>query len=280
MLPNLERLGLDMMNLDRDDVDLGPSPEECGTANSTEISISNLRAKTEAIKRLMEWPRNLQTFNINHVAYGNYGGDETDPDPAYRWDHDKLGDVLMPQRHSLCVLKLGWLGYKPEYNAFSSWEFPQLHTLTLCTASNSRPDGALDKWLSPSLHTIILDVRFADSREGTDDRFTSVHWENAASIAAHVKVIKEDSGHGARNLERIGLQVRIDDMASKDPDGGQRSFSGDFNSSGHLMFAFRVIGQHGFRSFWVGPNGVECTDKDVRGFGKCERQDDWIFHIS
>ncbi|CAG1980384.1 hypothetical protein SNK03_013109 [Fusarium graminearum] len=90
-------------------------------------------------------------------------------------------------------------GSRDDNNAFSAWEFLQLHTLTLCTASNGRPDGALDKWLSPSLHTIILDVRFADSHEGTDDRFTSIHWENAASFTAHAKVIKEDSGRGARN---------------------------------------------------------------------------------
>ncbi|RGP78249.1 hypothetical protein FLONG3_3564 [Fusarium longipes] len=263
-LPRLECLALDLLNLDPGEVDLGPTPEEKATANFAEIGFRGLRAKPEAIKRLMEWPRNLHTFDLGHMICDDYDWEGMEPEPAYRWDHDKVTDVLMPQRQSLRVLRLGWLGYTLNQNAFSTWECPQLQKLTLCITYEPPTYDACLRWLSPSLKTLVLDFHYFSIQQGSYSMFTRRQYQKARRVARWAKKIKAGPGCGAKSLERIGLWV-----LAVNSEYGQRNHEWDYmngcdETKNLLIYALEKLEKYGFKSFWIAPSGAEYTAEDIK----------------
>ncbi|KAG8361175.1 hypothetical protein FVEN_g964 [Fusarium venenatum] len=251
-LPNLERLGLDMLDLDPGEVDL-------------EISFRDLRAKAEVIKRLLEWPRNLHTFDVDHMTYDAYDWDQMEPDPAYRWDHDKLTDVLLPQRQSLRVLNLGWLGYTLNQNTFSTWDYPQLQTLTLCiTYEDPTPEACL-RWLSPSLQTLVLNLQYNSVQQGIYSMLNKRQMGVVKMVGKCARKIKAGAGRGGSNLDRIGLQVFVDG-SEVNRDREPKFLPSNYDSKHLLVSALEKLQKYGFRSFCIGPSGTEYTAEDIRGF--------------
>jgi hypothetical protein len=202
------------------------------------------------------------------MVYDGYDWDWMEPDPAYRWDHDKLTEVLMPQRESLRVLKLGWLGYTRNQKTFSTWEYPQLHTLTLCiTYERPTPDACVN-WLSPSLQTLILDLHYHSVQQGTYSIFTRSQVRRVVRTGLWASKIKADPGRGGENLERIGIQVLNVDSEHIWRDQDRECMHWHHNSKDLLLFALEKLQECGFKSFWIAPSGAEYTAEEVRVLGQ------------
>ncbi|KAL3595554.1 hypothetical protein FPOAC2_09897 [Fusarium poae] len=268
-LPNLKRLDLDGVNIDPGEVDLGPSPEQAGTSSLVEISFWNLRANPEAIKRLLEWPRNLYTFNLDHMTCDNSNSTE-EPNAAYSWDYANLADILQSQRQSLRVLKLGWLEDNVNQSAFSTSDYPQLHTLTLCVNHKSLVSAVSG---SHSLKTLILDLHSRDATRGIYSNIDIFPVGLIVAAVARVQGPKLISEPSMFKLERIGFRAFSDDSVS--PDQERKCIFGDYTRKALLIGNLLLVQTFDFQEFWVGPSGAEYTLDEVRNYCNCDKCIDW-----
>ncbi|PTD03241.1 hypothetical protein FCULG_00009134, partial [Fusarium culmorum] len=142
-------------SITEDDVpNWGPEKGWARQASFTKVQFHNLRARPESVKVFLEWPKELHEFVM--TCAGDIEYHETNP--AFRWNHNRLADVLSSQKDYLRVLDIGWLGHDRDQNAFPVSTFPNLHTMALSIAYKKPTEESCQNWLTPSLHTLILDL--------------------------------------------------------------------------------------------------------------------------
>ncbi|KAF4435934.1 hypothetical protein F53441_13362 [Fusarium austroafricanum] len=214
-----------------------------------------LRARPETIKKFLEVPRSLHTFKLPPMTYDGYDWNTTEQDPAYRWSHAKLTDVLIPQRESLRVLKLGWMGYTRDQNTFKASLFSALHTLSLCIAYETPTFEACRNWISPNLHTLILDFHRNDSQCGAVSHFGDKGVDTITNVASWAQTLKSEE---KLSLESIGLRMYSD---------GEEWYS--WNSKNEWS-SLKKVKKAGFHAFWIGRSGTEHTPEMLESYCKCD----------
>ena len=231
----------------------------------TDVSFKTLHAKPADIKPLLEWPRNLQSFDFGHMSFDGYDLDE----PEAEFDYAKFIDALESQGQSLRVLKIGYLPYyNTELHKLSTRLFPQLHTLTLNLVKKDLSPTSLRNLLGPSLHTLILDFH-GDSQCGPFSTFAAVETQKMMRLGRWARRAKERGG--GESLKRIGIRVFVDDSEEiGDVIGEERQCEHENKSKKLLAMALKCLERAGFQSFWIGASGVEHTAKDIRGFCECD----------
>ncbi|CEF75997.1 hypothetical protein FGSG_10550 [Fusarium graminearum PH-1] len=185
-------------SITEDDVpNWGPEKGWARQASFTKLQFYNLHARPESVKVFLEWPKELHEFTITLAGNTEYH----EPNPAFRWNHNRLADVLSSQKDYLRVLDVGWLGHDRDQNGFPVSTFQNLHTMALCIAYKKPSEESCQNWLTPSLHTLILDLH--DSGQCGPSSFRCMDKGNAQ------RIIEETMLGGRRmNLIDFGL-IRI-----------------------------------------------------------------------
>ncbi|CAF3555671.1 unnamed protein product [Fusarium graminearum] len=155
----------------------GPEKGWARQASFTKLQFYNLHARPESVKVFLEWPKELHEFAITLAGNMEYH----EPNPAFRWNHNRLADVLSSQKDYLRVLDVGWLGHDRDQNSFPVSTFQNLHTMALCIAYKKPSEESCQNWLTPSLHTLILDLH--DSGQCGPSSFRCMDKGNAQRIA-------------------------------------------------------------------------------------------------
>ncbi|CAF3617268.1 unnamed protein product, partial [Fusarium graminearum] len=152
-----------------------------GSREEEESDISLAKpTKEKSVKVFLEWPKELHEFAITLAGNTEYH----EPNPAFRWNHNRLADVLSSQKDYLRVLDVGWLGHDRDQNGFPVSTFQNLHTMALCIAYKKPSEESCQNWLTPSLHTLILDLH--DSGQCGPSSFRCMDKGNAQRISEWV----------------------------------------------------------------------------------------------
>ena len=228
--------------------------------------------RPEAVKRFLEWPKELHEFVINDMTYDGYSWASTEPDPAYRWNHALLVDVLSPQKDHLRSLDLGWLGYDRDQNTFQVSAFPNLRSMALTVAYERPNEEACRNWLTPSLNTLILDLHRNDSQCGPSSH-NCMRKRNAESIGSFVRMAREwlEKDGSVVGLRRIGIRAysRGDDAWRDEEEGYCRHDEYDLEMWTNLIQCLKDIETQGFEAFWVGYSGQQHTAEMMEAMCGC-----------
>ncbi|QPC69089.1 hypothetical protein HYE67_011320 [Fusarium culmorum] len=159
---------------------------------------SNPIIAPESVKVFLEWPKELHEFVMTCAGDIEYH----EPNPAFRWNHNRLADVLSSQKDYLRVLDIGWLGHDRDQNAFPVSTFPNLHTMALSIAYKKPTEESCQNWLTPSLHTLIIDLH--DSGQCGPSSFRCMDKGNAQRIAEWAGMARRwADGNGDVGLREI-----------------------------------------------------------------------------
>lgn len=222
----------------------------------TELRLRHTRLRPRDVKRFLKWPSRLTTFALDDVTFDGYDWEYTAPNPAFRWSHALLTDVLSPQRHNLQTLELGWMGYTLDQNHFDISLYPNLHTLQLCIAYEKPDAVACRNWLTPTLRTIVLDTSMNDSQGGKSSEFRG---HKSQRIVHFTKLA---SAEKRRRPGEVGLQ-EIRFLAHDIEDAkweGDEEWLCDHGGSGDkelILKTLWAIESYGFSAFWVGASGTK-----------------------
>lgn len=239
-------------------------------ANFTKVHFYNLHARPQSIKRFLEWPKQLHEFVLNDMTYDGYSWSDVEPDPAYRWNHAILIDVLSPQKDHLRVLDLGWLGYDRDQNSFQVSHLSHLHTMALCCAYEFPDEQACKSWLTPSLRTLILDLHENDSQGGPVSHFREGHTKRLYEFAKMARDWSDRSDLGRVGLREIGVRVH-----ARGDSGwyGEDEFyckHNEYADKTLLLQCLRDVSKYGFEAFWVGPSDQRHTLGMVEAMCVCK----------
>ena len=231
--------------------------------------------RPEAVKRFLEWPKELHEFVVNDMTYDGYSWAETEPDPAFRWNHALLVDVLSPQKDHLRSLDLGWLGYDRDQNTFQVSAFPNLRRMALTVAYERPNKEACRNWLTPSLNTLTLDLHRNDSQGGPSSH-NCMHKLNAASIASFARIAREwlNKEGSAVGLRRIGIRAysRGDTAWRDEEEWNCRHGKYDQEMWTNLVQCLKDIETQGFEAFWVGYSGQQHTAEMMEAMCGCQKK--------
>ncbi|RBR26225.1 uncharacterized protein FIESC28_01008 [Fusarium coffeatum] len=257
--PNINKLSLKRVR-NESEIDLssiGPAEEQLRTASFTHIQFYDLHMRPEAVKRFLEWPKELHGFVVNDMTSDGSSWAYTEPDPAYRWNHALLVDVLSPQKDHLRSLDVGWLGYDHDQNTFQVSAFPNLRSMALTVAYERPNEEACRNWLTPSLNTLILDLHRNDSQCGPSSH-NCMRKRGAESIGSFVRMAREwlEKDGSVVGLRRIGIRAysRGDDAWRDEEEGYCRHDDYDLEMWTNLIQCLKEIETQGFEAFWDGSN--------------------------
>ncbi|RGP66695.1 hypothetical protein FSPOR_6435 [Fusarium sporotrichioides] len=163
---------------------------------------SNPISQPESIKLFLEWPKELHEFAITYAGNIEYH----ELNSVFRWNHNRLADVLSTQKDHLRVLDIGWLGHDRDQNAFPVSTFPNLHTMALCIAYKLPNEESCQNWLTPSLHTLILDLH--DSGQCGPSSYRCMDKGNAQRIAEWAGMARRwADGNGNVGLREVCIRA-------------------------------------------------------------------------
>ncbi|RFN52961.1 hypothetical protein FIE12Z_2732 [Fusarium flagelliforme] len=254
--PHINKLSLKRVR-NEGEIDLsliGPAKDQSRTASFISIQFHSLHTRPEAVKRFLEWPKELHEFIVNDMTYTGYSWAETEPDPSYRWNYRLLVDVLSPQKDHLRFLDLGWLGYDRDQNTFQVSAFPNLRSMALSVAYQYPNEKACPNWLTPSLNTLILDLHMNDIQCGPGSH-NCMHTGGAESVVSFARMAREWSNKdgGAVGLRRIGIRVysRGYDAWEEEDEWSCRHGKYDQEMWTNLVQYLKDIQGQGFEAFWL-----------------------------
>ncbi|RGP72387.1 f-box domain [Fusarium longipes] len=219
------------------------------------IQFHDMHARPEAVKKFLEWPKELHEFVLNDMI--------SHPDPSYFWNHDILVEVLNTHKDHLKVLDLGWLGYHYDRNSFQVSSFPNLQSMALTVAYEKANEEACRNWLTSSLSTLILDLHTNDPQGGPTNCHDCMSKPGAESIVSFAKMAKEWKNQNGDmvGLTKIGIRAysRGDSVWRGDGEVGCLHGKDGEEMKTNLIQCLRDIEAQGFEAFWVGYSGCRYT---------------------
>lgn len=161
------------------------------------------------------WPRNLEHFTMDSIAFGDYGlemlinmGSLT-----HAWTWQDLETALKPQRQSLRELRIGQIASQRGFDTFNLHKFPALHTFqTYWPLGAPTGEDAVALWLTPALTVLILDSAWNDSQEGKMFFFEKQQCDWLIAFAAGVARRRSAALDGGPtvSLQRIEILFELD----------------------------------------------------------------------
>lgn len=217
----------------------------------------------------LEWPKELHEFAITLAGNTEYH----EPNPAFRWNHNRLADVLSSQKDYLRVLDIGWLGHDRDQNGFPVSIFQNLHTMALCIAYKKPSEESCQNWLTPSLHTLILDLH--DSGQCGPSSFRCMDKGNAQRISEWVGMARRwADGNGNVGLRDLCIRAysRGDDAWREEDEVSCMHGRYAEEMKDNLRQCLRDINEQGFESFWIGYSGRKYTHEMMTAMCKCKKK--------